>query len=88
MHNSILLPPMAMLFGSRLWLSVFPEYKILEDGPIKYKVEDLARQISFPVETIYMSEPNLEEPEEMRNDVPYVRLRSDWTKCGLIGRRR
>jgi len=71
--TSLVFPPMIFIFGSKLLLWVFPEYKTLEDGPIKTKVEDLARKVGFPIDTIFMSEPNLEEPEESRNDVPYVR---------------
>lgn len=44
----------------------------MEDGPVKQKIEDLARKVNFPAKKIYMSEPNLKEPEESMNDVPYV----------------
>jgi len=71
-----LLPLVAWTFGWKLLLSTFPEYKSLEDGPIKEKIEDLARKVDFPVEKVYMSEPNPEEPEENRDDVPYVRRKS------------
>lgn len=70
--SSLLFPLLVWTLGSKLFLSVFPEYKSLEDGPVKEKIEDLARKVDFPVEKIYISEPNLKEPEESRDDVPYV----------------
>lgn len=70
--SSLLVPLIAWTFSSKLFLSAFPEFKSLEDGPVKEKIEDLARKVHFPVEKIYKSEPNLEVPEESRDDVPYV----------------
>jgi hypothetical protein len=74
--SSLLFPLLVWILGSKLFLSVFPEYKSLEDGPVKEKIEDLARKVDFPVEKIYMSEPDLEKPKESRDDVPYVRRKS------------
>lgn len=71
--SSLLVPLIAWTFSSKLFLSAFPEFKSLEDGPVKQKIEDLARKVNFPAKKIYVSEPNLKEPEESMNDVPYVR---------------